>query len=61
MIRDPKTPTDPPASNQTRNILLGAGLGLVFGAALGNPGIGLVLGAGGGVLAEKLMKRSGEK
>ena len=34
-------------------IVLGAGLGLIAGAALGSIGIGLVLGAGAGMALEK--------
>ena len=39
-----------------KNIALGAGLGMIFGAALGNVAIGFVLGAGGGLLFESLGK-----
>ncbi len=33
-----------------KGIVFGAGVGMIFGAAFGNPGVGLVLGAGFGLL-----------
>lgn len=33
-----------------KSVVIGAGAGIVFGAAFGNPGIGLVLGACAGLI-----------
>jgi hypothetical protein len=36
--------------SMNKGIVWGAGIGMIFGAALGNPGIGLVIGAGAGLI-----------
>jgi len=40
-----------------KSIALGAGLGLIFGAALGNAGIGMIIGACAGVVIGRMEKR----
>jgi uncharacterized membrane protein len=40
-----------------RGIALGAGVGLIFGAAFGNPGVGMVLGAGAGLVCARIAGR----
>ena len=42
----------------SRWIAIGAGAGIVFGMALGDPGMGLVLGAAGGVLVGAISRKS---
>lgn len=39
-------------------IALGAGIGLVFGAALGKIAIGMVIGAAAGLLMDRVSKRT---
>lgn len=39
-------------SKTIRSVALGAGAGMIFGAALGHPGVGLVLGAAVGVMVD---------
>lgn len=42
---------------RTQKIFIGAGLGLIFGATLGNIGIGLVIGAMAGLVFSKISNR----
>lgn len=44
-----------------RSVALGAGLGMICGAALGNAGFGLVLGAAAGLAVGRLRRRSGSR
>ena len=40
---------NPPKIHSKETIALGAGIGLIFGAALGNPAVGMVVGAAAGL------------
>lgn len=55
MDRTDRTPT------HGKNVALGAGVGMIFGAAFGNPGIGLVLGAALGLVVGGVLGRSREE
>lgn len=47
------------ASRRGKSVALGAGIGMIFGAAFGAPGPGLVLGAALGVAGAFVSKRGG--
>jgi len=44
----------------SKSVVLGAGVGIVFGGALGAAGTGMVLGAGLGLVAGLILARTGE-
>lgn len=56
MSEDPKVQTRR-ASTGPGPIALGAGLGMIFGAAFGNVGVGMVLGAAFGVVFPGVLER----
>jgi uncharacterized membrane protein len=56
--KNPGGPEGRPILNTGQWIALGAGAGLVFGAAFRNPGIGLVLGAAAGLMYGQFANRS---
>lgn len=45
----------------SQGIVIGAGLGIVFGGAWGNPGVGLVLGAAAGLVIGGVLLHPGRK
>jgi len=42
---------------RAKDVTVAAGLGILFGAALGNPGVGMVLGAALGLVANRRRAR----
>jgi hypothetical protein len=58
MMRDAPRTEDKLALTVGTGVALGAGLGLVFGAAFGNVGLGLVFGAGIGTALVAAFRRS---
>jgi hypothetical protein len=48
-----------PRRGTRKGIVMGAGVGMIFGAALGDPGVGLVLGAGLGLVVGAAHDRRG--
>lgn len=49
----------PPATKGSRaSVVTGAGVGIVFGAAFGNPGFGLVIGAAAGLAIGAVLDRT---
>jgi uncharacterized membrane protein len=49
----------PPAAKWGRaGVVTGAGVGIVFGAAFGNPGVGLVIGAAAGLAIGAVLDRT---
>jgi uncharacterized membrane protein len=44
-----------------KEIVLGTGIGIILGAAFGNPGVGLVIGAGVGLALGAASERRGKE
>ncbi len=58
MSEDSKEPTGIKSPGVRKGVVIGAGVGMIFGAAFGNPGVGLVLGAGFGILFGAVSERA---
>lgn len=58
MTQPSKDPTSRSANGAGKGVAIGAGAGMIFGAAFGNPGAGLVIGAALGLVLASISDRT---
>jgi len=61
MNEEPSRQTGPAPMRTSKGVVLGAGAGMVVGAALGDAGTGMVLGAGLGLVVGLVLARPGKR